>query len=277
MIPPMNGKRWILISGASTGIGRATAEYLSQNGFHIYACARKRADLESLGQIPNVVPISLDVTNDQEIKTAFDRISDKETGLYGLINNAGIALAGPTMELDVDTFKQQFDVNLFGVHRMTRTFFPLIQESLGKIIMIGSGAGIIAKPFFAPYSSSKFALEGYTDALRRELMALGIKVVIIDPGMVKTPIWKKGEHLIENFPGGILKKEGQTFGRYALSTLQDIGLDPMRIAELILKILTIKNPKPRYSIAKDSFKRLLMKKMPTKLLDKLMMKLMKKE
>ncbi len=270
-------EKWVLITGASTGIGRVAAEYLSQNGFNIYAGARRKADLESLAKYPNVIPVSLDVTKDQEIKNAFDFISKKKTGLFGLVNNAGIALAGPAMELDVEVYRRQFDVNLFGVHQMTKTFFPLIHESLGKIIMIGSGAGLIANPFFSPYSSSKFALEGYTDALRRELMTLGIQVIMIEPGMVKTPIWDKGETLLNSYSGTLFKTEVTNFGSLAIATARDIGLDPIKLAHKIHQVLIKRKPKPRYLVAPDYLQTVIMKKMPTRLLDKLILNVMRKK
>jgi hypothetical protein len=270
-------EKWVLITGASTGIGRAAAEYLSQHGFNIYAGARKTIDLDNLGKIPNVVSVSLDVTNEQDLKEVFKFISNRNTGLFGLINNAGIALAGPAMELDIEVYRQQFEVNLFGVHSVTKTFFPLIQESQGKIIMIGSGAGLIANPFFSPYSSSKFALEGYTDALRRELMVVGIQVIMIEPGMVKTPIWDKGEIILNRYSGNLLKDEVECFGTLAITTARDIGLDPIKLAVKIHKVLTHRNPKPRYLVAPDYLQTMIMKKMPTRLLDKLIRKVMQKK
>ncbi|UYP48641.1 hypothetical protein NEF87_004926 [Candidatus Lokiarchaeum ossiferum] len=272
----MMKNQWILITGASTGIGRVATEFLQQKGYSIYACARKEGDLQDLGRIPNVIPIKLDVTKNEQIEQAFQEISDRKTGLFGLINNAGIVHAGPTMDLDVEELKHQFDVNFFGVHRVTKQFFPLIKKSKGKIVMIGSGAGIIANPFFAPYSSSKFALEGYTDSLRRELLLYGIQVVIIEPGMVKTPIWDKGEALLGNYNGDMLKKEASGIGSMAVQTARDIGLPPEKIASLIYKILTKKNPKPRYAIVPNYWMRQLMLKMPTRMLDRFILKKMQK-
>lgn len=273
----MDQQRWVLITGASTGIGRSTTEFLSRKGFGVYAGARTQKDLDSLAELSNVVPLFLDVTNELEIQAAFDFVSNRQTGLFGLVNNAGIALAGPAMELDVEVYKRQFDVNLFGVHRITKTFFPLIQKSLGKIIMIGSGGGLIANPFFSPYSSSKFALEGYTDSLRRELMLFGIQVIMIEPGMVKTPIWDKGENILDGYNGTLFKDEVANFGSLAISTARKIGLDPSKLASKIYSVLMKRNPKPRYLVAPDYLQTQIMKKMPAKLLDKLIFGVMKKK
>lgn len=271
----MESNRWILITGASSGIGRTSTEFLSQKGFSIYACARKDTDLQELEKIPHVFPIKLDVTSDEQISAAYQLISDRNTGLYGLVNNAGITYTGPAMEIDTEIYKSQFDVNFFGIHRVTKQFFPLIEASKGRIIMIGSGSGRIANPFFSPYAASKFALEGYTDSLRREFMLIGIKVIIIDPGMVKTPIWDKGEDALENFQGTLMRTEAEGIGKYAIQSARATGLAPERIASLIYSVLTKKNPKPRYSIVQNYWMRLAMRKMPTRWLDYLILRKMK--
>ena len=274
-LPVMESNRWILITGASTGIGRASTELLSQKGFSIYACARKDTDLQELGKIPNVFPIKLDVTSDEQILAAYQLISDRNTGLYGLVNNAGIVHPGPAMEMDTEMLVHQFDVNFFGIHRVTKQFFPLIKASTGRIIMIGSGSGLIAKPFFSSYSGSKFALEGYTDSLRRELMLMGIRVIIIDPGMVKTPIWDKGEETLHSYQGTLLRSEAEGLGKYAIQNAREQGLTPERIASQIYTVLIKKNPKPRYSILHNYWLDLAMRKMPTRLLDYLFMRKVK--
>ncbi len=271
----MESNRWILITGASTGIGRASTELLSQKGFSIYACARKETDLQELGEISNVFPIKLDVTNDEQISTAFQIISERNTGLYGLVNNAGIVHPGPAMEIDTDKLEHQFDVNFFGIHRVTKQFFPLIQASMGKIIMIGSGSGLIAKPFFSSYCASKFALEGYTDSLRRELMLIGIQVIIIEPGTVNTPIWDKGEDTLQSYQGTLMRAEAKGLGKYAIQTARERGLTPERIASQIYTVLIKKNPKPRYSIVHNYWLDLAMRKMPTRLLDYLFLRKVK--
>lgn len=272
----MESKRWILITGASSGIGRAAAEMLSQKGFGVYACARKESDLQELGKIPNVVSIKLDVTSEEQIASAFRFISERDTGLFGLVNNAGIVHPGPAMEIDTEIMMHQFDVNFFGIHRVTKQFFPLIKASKGKIVMIGSGSGRIANPFFSPYTGSKFALEGYTDSLRRELMLVDVQVIIIEPGMVKTPIWDKGEDTIKNYEGTLMRPEAEGIGRYAIDTARETGLTPERMATQIYKVLVKKHPKPRYLIVPNYWMNLIMRKMPTRLLDFLIYKKMQK-
>jgi hypothetical protein len=269
-------KKWVLVTGASTGIGRATAEYLAANGFSVYAGARKQTDLEDLEEIENINSIKLDVTKQEDIDAAVDYINNKKTGLYGIVNNAGVAYAGPLMDTPMDFMQHQFDVNVFGVHRITKAFFPFIYESKGRIVMMSSDSGFFATPFFGPYSSSKFALEGYADSLRRELLLHDIKVIIIQPGRIKTPIWDKGERLFDEFPeDSIFAEKAEKIGRYAIDKGKTSGLPPVKVAKLIFKALTKKKPKLRYLIAPNKFEYLLIKILPSKMVDGMVKKKLK--
>ena len=262
----------ILITGANSGIGRACTEYLALKGFKIYAGARKEEDIEDLNRIKNVIGLNIDVTDDQTIKEAFNYIKNEKSGLFALINNAGIATAGPLMDISTNDLITQFNVNLIGVHRITTTFFSLLLESKGRIIMISSNSGFFAAPFFGPYCSSKFALEGYSDALRRELLLYDVKVIIIQPGRIKTPIWDKGEKLLSKFEGSMFEKEAYEIGKYAIEKAKSDSLDPLQVAKVILTSLTIKNPKNRYMIVPDMFRNKLLKVLPSKRIDKIIRK-----
>ena len=262
----------ILITGANSGIGRACTQYLALKGFKIYAGARKEEDIEDLNRIKNVIGLNIDVTDDQTIKEAFNYIKNEKSGLFALINNAGIATAGPLMDISTNDLITQFNVNLIGVHRITTTFFSLLLESKGRIIMISSNSGFFAAPFFGPYCSSKFALEGYSDALRRELLLYDVKVIIIQPGRIKTPIWDKGEKLLSKFEGSMFEKEAYEIGKYAIEKAKSDSLDPLQVAKVILTSLTIKNPKNRYMIVPDMFRNKLLKILPSKRIDKIIRK-----
>ena len=144
-------QKYILITGASSGIGRACTEYLALNGFKIYAGARKNEDIEALNSIKNVIGLKIDVIDEQTIKDAFNLVKNETSRLYAIVNNAGIVSAGPLMDISTNDLINQFNVNLIGVHRITSTFFPLILESKGRIIMISSNSGFFAAPFFGPY------------------------------------------------------------------------------------------------------------------------------
>jgi short-subunit dehydrogenase len=263
---------YVLITGASSGIGRACAEFLASKGFKVYAGARKQEDIKELNKIENITALEIDVTKQDTIEKAIEYIKNKKTGLNAVINNAGIARAGPLMDLPVEDLQKQFDVNLFGIHRITKAVFPLLLESKGKIIMISSDSGFFATPFFGPYCSSKFAVEGYSDSLRRELLIFGVKVVIIEPGRVNTSIWEKGEELLklllEKLKGSIFEKIAVEVGKYAIEKGKTEGLNPREIAKVIHKILLIKEPKTRYLIAPDKMRYRLIKILPDKTIDK---------
>ncbi|TFG05613.1 MAG: SDR family oxidoreductase [Promethearchaeota archaeon] len=262
----------VLITGASSGIGRACAEYLASNGFKVYAGARKQHDIKELSNIENINALEIDVTKQDTIERAIEYIRNQKTGLCALINNAGIARAGPLMELPVDELHEQFDVNLFGIHRITKAVFPFLLQSKGKIIMMSSDSGFFATPFFGPYCSSKFALEGYSDSLRRELLIFDVNVVIIEPGRVKTSIWDKGEELfkslISRLKGSIFETIAKEVGEYAIRKGKTEGLNPKEVAKLVYKILLVKEPKTRYLIAPDKLRYRLIKILPDKTIDK---------
>ncbi len=268
----MSSKKWILVTGASSGIGQKTAEYLSQNGFNVYAGARKQKDLDKLDKIPNITAVKLDVTLDEDVNEFITKI--KKTGLFAIINNAGIAKGGPLMDFTMKELKDQFEVNFFGIHRITQAVFPFILKEKGRIIMIGSNAGSFAAPFFGPYASSKYAIEGYSDSLRRELLLHDVKVVLIKPGRVKTPIWEKGEELLVLYDGSIFNKEAQALGKSAIESGKEDSLPPIKIAELVYKTLTVANPKPRYVIAPNPFGIWLREAMPDRITDNILKKRM---
>lgn len=253
-------EKWILVTGASSGIGLSITEYLAKNGYKVYANARNDEDITKLGSITNVFPLKFDVTNIDQIKEAYEIVKKKGTGLYAIVNNAGIAIAGALMDVSIDDLMNQFNVSVFGIHRITQTFFPLIAQSQGKVIMISSDSGFFATPFFGAYCSSKFALEGYSDSLRRELMFIGVKVVIVEPGRISTPIWNKGRVFIDKYPNSLWAKYIKQLGEYVIAKGNNEGLPPLRVAELIKKILEDPDPKTRYLIAPKTFKYKLIKK-----------------
>ncbi len=266
--------KYILITGANSGIGRACAEFLAKKGFKIYACARKEEDIKELNNIENITAIKLDVTKGDDIQKAAEFIKQSKTGLFAIVNNAGIAVVGPLMDIPTDDLIQQFDINLIGVHRVTKTFFPFLLESKGRIVMISSNSGFISAPFFGPYCASKFALEGYSDALRRELLLYEVKVIIIQPGRIKTPIWDKGDQLLkeEKFKGSLFETEAKKIGEYAINKGKTDSLDPRKVAKLVYDTLTMENPKTRYMIVPDKFRNKLLKILPDKTIDKVIEK-----
>src|SRR6266446_9282013 len=193
----------VVITGASTGIGWATAKLLLDRGFCVFGSVRKQADAERLKREfgANFIPLLFDVTDEAAVLAAARQVRAALNGetLFGLVNNAGIAVAGPVLELAADEFRRQMDVNVIGPIISTQAFGPLLgaDPSLkgpkGRIVMISSVAGKNGNPMMPAYSASKHAIEGLSESLRREMMLFGIDVVIVAPGPVKTPIWSKAE------------------------------------------------------------------------------------
>ncbi|MGD0020875.1 MAG: SDR family oxidoreductase [Smithellaceae bacterium] len=269
-----NGSKSILVTGANSGIGQAMAEYLVSQGFHVYAGARNTVDLENLRKNPNITPVKLDVTNAEDIIEVKKIIEQNAVGLFGLVNNAGITKAGPLMDVSVEDLRAQFEVNLFGVHQITQALFPLLLQAKGRIVMMSSDSGFFATPFVGPYCSSKFALEGYSDSLRREIIPYGVKVILIEPGRIKTPIWDKGEKILksEKHARSIFWKEAKAIGEYAIQKGKTSGLPPIAVAKTVYHALTVVNPKLRYIVAENSFEYKLMKILPAWYVDKLVLK-----
>jgi NAD(P)-dependent dehydrogenase (short-subunit alcohol dehydrogenase family) len=183
----------VLITGASTGIGEACAIYLAVRGWQVFAGVRKEADAVRLGAAANVTPVILDVTKPEHIANAVNLIRAKtgSEGLQGLVNNAGVAVTGPLEFLPISDFRRQMDVNFFGLVELTQACLPLLRVGKGRVVNISSIGGRIVAPFLTPYSASKFALEAFSDGLRRELRPWKIHVASIQAGSIDTPIWEK--------------------------------------------------------------------------------------
>ena len=172
----------VLVTGASTGIGREIAETLARDGYFVYAGARKQKDLDALDAIDNIQAVRLDVTVQEEIDAAVETVKEGGKGLHGLVNNAGIYIGGPLIEVDVDEIQWLMDVNVYGVVRVTQAFAPMIIESKGRITTVGSISGILSGQFSGPYSMSKHAIEAYTDSLATEMAKFDVHVSVIEPG-----------------------------------------------------------------------------------------------
>ena len=179
----------ILITGASTGIGRNLAETLAENGYHVYAGARKDKDLAALDAIDNITAVKLDVTRQDQIDAVVEMIKEKGTGLYGLVNNAGVGGGGLVVDTPIENQSFVYDVNVEGVYRTTKAFAPLVIESKGRIVTTGSIAGTIsAFPGFSAYAGSKHWIEAYTDSLAAEMAPHGVAVSVVEPGNYKSHI-----------------------------------------------------------------------------------------
>src|SRR5438067_10579841 len=183
----------VVVTGASTGIGRATAAKLDSLGFRVFAGVRKEEDAEAL-RVEGLDPLLLDVTDSGSIEAAATAVGDRLGGqpLSGVVNNAGIVVPGPLELIDLDDLRRQLEVNSIAPVAITQAFLPRLRSSRGRIVNVSSIGGRVAQPFIAAYVMSKFAVEAMTDSLRRELLPWGIDVVAVQPGTIKTPMWDKG-------------------------------------------------------------------------------------
>jgi NAD(P)-dependent dehydrogenase (short-subunit alcohol dehydrogenase family) len=273
----------VVITGVSTGIGHGAATVLAKKGFHVFGSVRKEADAERLKKElgASFTPLLFDVTDEAAVKRGADQVRAALKGetLAGLVNNAGIAVSGPLIEVDPDEFRKQLEVNVTGPLLVTQAFAPLlgVDGSLkgkpGRIVNISSVGGKRAFPFIGPYAASKFALEGFSESLRRELMLFGIDVIVIGPGAVKTAIWDKAEEVdisrYDNSPYlPILQSFQNTFVAQGRK-----GLPPEKLGRLIHKALTTANPKVRYAANPASFvEKAMMTLAPKRTLDKVIAK-----
>tara|TARA_R110000824_G_scaffold118960_14_gene272309 strand:+ start:442406 stop:443257 length:852 start_codon:yes stop_codon:yes gene_type:complete len=248
----------VVITGVSTGIGWGATKVLIGKGFRVFGSVRKAEDAERLKKEfgDRFVPLFFDVTDEPAIKKAAEdvRVALNGETLAGLVNNAGIAVSGPLLDLDVEEFRKQMEVNVTGPFLVTQSFAPLLgaDRSLkgtpGRIVNISSVGGKQAAPFIGPYAASKFALEGYSESLRRELMLFGIDVIIIGPGSVKTEIWNKAEEVdITPYANSAYYPALVKFRDYFLASGKK-GLAPERLGRAIHKALTSDNPKVRYAV-----------------------------
>ena len=248
----------VVITGASTGIGLAACRVLIRRGFRVFGSVRTQADADRLRDQLGIryVPLIFDVTDPHSVNQVAAEVKKAlgEQRLFGLVNNAGIAVLGPLAYLPLERFRLQIEVNLLGVHAVTQAFLPLLgTESSragkpGRVVNISSISGRLAMPFAGAYAASKFGLEGYSDSLRRELMLFGIKVILIEPRAVVTPIWDKAERvLVQQFPNTPYDRSLGVFVRQVMREAET-GFPSEKIGELIWRTLTTPRPRARYTI-----------------------------
>jgi len=233
---PDTTQKAVLVTGASTGIGRNITEHLAAKGYFVYAGARKQADLDALGALKNVQAIKLDVTRQDDIDAALATITKAGRGLYGLVNNAGVATVGNGIETSVEEFTLVMDVNLFGPWRVTRTFAPLIVASKGRITTIGSISGILASRDLTAYAMSKHAMEAYADSMAAQMAPLGVQVSVVEPG---------------NFDSDIGKSATKRTGQESRFTDRSKYKKPDEVAAAVEQALFEASPKRRYMVTPD--------------------------
>lgn len=252
----------VFITGASTGIGRTCALDLDRRGWRVFAGVRKESDANSLREEASdrLTPVIVDVIDYDAVAEAARKVGESlgGAGLDGLINNAGIAVAGPIEFLPFDQFELQMRVNVNGQVAVTRAFLPLIRKAKGRIVFMGSESGRFTLPFVGPYSASKFALEAVSNAFRVELAPSGIRVSIIEPASIKTPIWDKtadqADSLGKNLPEEALKIYERSIK--AMTRLTDnidkMAIPPERVARAVRHALSARRPRARYVVGMEA-------------------------
>jgi NAD(P)-dependent dehydrogenase (short-subunit alcohol dehydrogenase family) len=272
--------KYVVVTGASSGIGRGSVKVLIQKGFHVFGSVRKQADADSLLEefADKVTPLIFDATDVQAVKEAADKVKSivGDTTLSGLVNNAGVAVTGPLMHIPIDEFRYQMEVNTVGPIIAIQAFLPLLGavnppvENPGRIINITSMAGVQAAPFFGPYSASKHALEAISGSLRKELMLYGVDVIIIGPGAVATPIWSKAEQVDSSqYDNTDYKQSYKKMNDY-MSAMGPQGVPVEKVGELVHHTITTDKPKVRYAIAPNMLTDwLIPQNLPKRLMDKI--------
>jgi NAD(P)-dependent dehydrogenase (short-subunit alcohol dehydrogenase family) len=264
----------VLVTGASTGIGEATAFHLRELGFDPVAGVRREEDAERLeGQ--GLRTVRLDVTDEAQIAAAREAVGDG--ALAGLVNNAGVAVAAPLEFVPLDELRRQLEVNLIGQVAVIQAFLPALRRAGGRIVNVSSIGGRVALPLLAPYNASKFALEAVSDSLRRELRPQGVDVIVIEPGGIKTPIWKKGNELADELTAQMPPEAERLYGRLISDVRRETvkiererGLPPRAVAEVIGKALTADRPRARYVVGSDAKVRAqLARLLPDRAMDRL--------
>jgi NAD(P)-dependent dehydrogenase (short-subunit alcohol dehydrogenase family) len=257
----------VLITGASTGIGRATALRLAAAGWTVFAGVRDPAAGERLlaeAVAGQVIPLTLDVTDAGQIELARARVQEESARAGGsqggrldaLVNNAGIGVGGPLELVSPEDLRMQFEVNVFGQVAVTRVLLPALRAARGRIVLLSSIGGRVSVPYNGPYAASKHAIEALGDALRGELYSSNIQVSLVEPGSVKTPIWGKAQDTAKGLeiPPDLQEQYGRVPAAFAkvLTDTERRGVSPERVAATIERALTTRRPRARYLVGRDA-------------------------
>jgi NAD(P)-dependent dehydrogenase (short-subunit alcohol dehydrogenase family) len=269
----MQGEKSVtLVTGSSSGIGFETALLLARNGFHTYASMRNLEKAKDLTQITSkenlpLQVIQLDVDDDKSVKDAIYKIENEQGKIDVVVNNAGYLLIGPLEELSIEEFKEQFETNFFGAIRVIKEVLPIMRrQRAGTIVNISSLAGRIGLPLNSPYVSSKFALEGLSESMAYEIEQFGIKVVLVEPGYIKTNVansFKTGKNVVVTAADNKNNSPYAEFTQNRIAALGpnvEAGLDPIEVAKVILKAATSENPDLRYLVGEGAIKLMDMRK-----------------
>ena len=272
----MNARSFV-VTGASTGIGRACVDELVRVGTHVWATVRTDEDEQALCRDhPDAVTVlRMDLTDADSIRAAGERVGAAGP-LHGLVNNAGVALPAPLEYIPIDAFRRQVEINLVGQLAVTQAMLPALRQARqqgadARIVLVGSIGGRIAGPMLGPYHASKFGLVGLADSLRAELAPSGIPVVLIEPGTIATPIWSRGgdaaSELVAQLPADGRERYAAQITAIRASAARSAkrGLPPAHAARVIVKALTGRNPRPRYLVGTDAHAAAIVARLPYRL------------
>jgi NAD(P)-dependent dehydrogenase (short-subunit alcohol dehydrogenase family) len=265
--------RSVVVTGASSGIGLASAVRLAQAGWHVYGGVRSDADAGAL-RAHGIEPVVLDVTDALQIAAAAQTVGPE---LHGLVDNAGIAIAAPLELVPLDELRRQLEVNVVGQVAVLQAFLPALRRTQGRVVLMGSIGGRSALPFLGPYAASKHALEAFADVLRIELAPWGIAVSLVEPASVKTAIWTKGAVQANVMREGLSREAGELYAarieRFrSVALKRGPGIDADVVAKAVEHALTASRPKPRYLVGRDAHIRAWIERLPTRLRDRVLAK-----
>jgi NAD(P)-dependent dehydrogenase (short-subunit alcohol dehydrogenase family) len=249
-----------LVTGSSSGIGRATVRLLDEAGWKVFAGVRKEEDAAELRaeSSSRLEPLMLDVTDAEAIAAAAKRVGDEPGGLDGLVDNAGGAVAGPLEALPIEDFRRQIELNLTAQLAVTQAMLPAIRTARGRVVMVSSMGGRVALPVTGAYHAAKFGLEAVGDSLRQELAPWGIRVVLVEPGSIDTPIWSRGEEdadrIFDGSPPRIRELYGGMMDRYrqVVRDTAERGIPAEKVAAKIQHALEARRPRSRYLVGLDA-------------------------
>ncbi len=255
-----SNEKTVLVTGCSTGIGHATAHHLAENGFCVLAGVRKESDCDRLVEShPNITPVILDVTNSEAIQTVAHLIEEKYADSFcGVVNNAGVMFPGPLEVVDIEQMRHEMDVNYFGAVALTKQLLPIIKRVQGRIVNMSSMNGRVAMPAVGSYSATKFALEGFTDALRMEIAPAGVFVSLIEPGQIKTAIFPKALEAHNTLNSRLADEHQEYYGSLmkgieaGLEMGKNSQADPLLVAQSVYAALTEEKPQHRYVVGEDA-------------------------
>jgi NAD(P)-dependent dehydrogenase (short-subunit alcohol dehydrogenase family) len=281
MMPPRS--KSVVITGASSGLGRAAAIHLSELGYRVFAGVRTESSATELSLVPSsageLIPVILDVTDTASIAQAGQLVEHwcSDTGLWAVVNNAGISISAPLECVPTEVLRTQLETNVVGVLAVAQRFLPLLRASGGRIVNVSSGIGNVAPPYLGAYSAAQFAKEGMSDSLRRELRPLGVSVSVIQPGAVDTPLWGKmrrsANEILAAAPADVVETYRARFSAFLNINevrAQASKATPADCADAVAAALAAKHPKARYRVGADSWSTALARRvLPDRMMDAL--------